>query len=210
MEDVPEVLGMSRGCFTGEALQYTLTVGPMSFDIWNLPLKDVHGQVIGIVGVALNISKRVQMEGGQRHLQKEVITVQQETLRERSTPLIPIADDVLMMPLIGTIDTNRAQQMMETLLEGVAQRQVNRVIRAGVSVVDTQVVQSFIQTTQAVRLLGANVMLTGISLHIAQMLVHLGVDLSQMKTQASLQAGISQALGRKRAPEKKGPYAKRL
>ncbi|MFP4440302.1 MAG: STAS domain-containing protein [Chloroflexaceae bacterium] len=100
------------------------------------------------------------------------------------------------MPLIGTIDSQRAQQVMEALLEGVAQHQADLVILdiTGVSVVDTQVAQAFIQAAQAVRLLGAQVMLTGIQSQIAQTLVHLGVDLSGIQTQGSLQAGIAAAL----------------
>jgi anti-anti-sigma factor len=103
------------------------------------------------------------------------------------------------MPLIGTIDSQRAQQVMEALLEGVAQHQADLVILdiTGVSVVDTQVAQAFIQAAQAVRLLGAHVMLTGIQPQIAQTLVHLGVDLSGIQTQGSLQAGIAAAMSKR-------------
>jgi anti-anti-sigma regulatory factor len=85
---------------------------------------------------------------------------------------------------------------MEALLEGVAQHQSRLVILdiTGVAVVDTQVAQAFIQAAQAVRLLGAQVMLTGIQPQIAQTLVHLGVDLSGIITSGSLQSGIAAAL----------------
>jgi anti-anti-sigma factor len=111
------------------------------------------------------------------------------------------------MPLIGTIDSRRAQQVMETLLEGIAQHQADLVILdiTGVSVVDTQVAQAFIQAAQAVRLLGAQVMLTGIQPQIAQTLVHLGVDLSNILTRGSLQAGIATALENvSNGPQKSG------
>jgi anti-anti-sigma factor len=100
------------------------------------------------------------------------------------------------MPLIGTIDTGRAQQVMEALLEGVAHHQATLAILdiTGVSVVDTQVAQALIGAAQAVRLLGAQVMLTGIQPQIAQTLVHLGVDLSGIETRGSLQSGIAEAL----------------
>jgi anti-anti-sigma regulatory factor len=100
------------------------------------------------------------------------------------------------MPLIGSIDSGRAQMIMETLLEGVAHYQAELVILdiTGVQIVDTQVAQAFIQAAQAVRLLGAQVMLTGIQPQIAQTLVHLGVDLSGLQTAGSLQAGIAFAL----------------
>ncbi len=131
-----------------------------------------------------------------REQRQQAFDAQRDALRELSTPLIPITDDVVIMPLIGTIDSQRAQQVMETLLEGVARHQASLVILdiTGVSIVDTQVAQAFIQAAQAVKLLGAQVMLTGIQPQIAQTLVHLGVDLSGIQTRGSLQAGIAAAL----------------
>jgi len=131
-----------------------------------------------------------------REMEEQVLAAQREALRELSTPLIPITDDVVIMPLIGTIDSGRAQLVMETLLNGVAQQQARLVILdiTGVPVVDSQVAQALIRAAQAVKLLGARVMLTGIQPQIAQTLVHLGVDLSGIQTQSSLQAGITAAL----------------
>lgn len=131
-----------------------------------------------------------------RETEEKVLAAQRKVLRELSTPLIPITDEVVIMPLIGTIDSGRAQLVMETLLDGVAQRQARLVILdiTGVPVVDSQVAQALIRAAQAVKLLGARVMLTGIQPQIAQTLVHLGVDLSGIQTQSSLQAGIAAAL----------------
>lgn len=124
-----------------------------------------------------------------RETEENVLAAQREVLRQLSTPLIPITDEVVIMPLIGAIDSGRAQLVMETLLDGVAQQQARLVILdiTGVPVVDSQ-------AAQAVKLLGARVMLTGIQPQIAQTLVHLGVDLSGIQTQSSLQAGIAAAL----------------
>jgi rsbT co-antagonist protein RsbR len=146
--------------------------------------------------IVRDLSERKRQEAEREALQQQIIDAQRETLRELSTPLIPITNTVMIMPLIGTIDSQRAQQVMEALLEGVAEHQAELVILdiTGVSVVDTQVAQAFIQAAQAVRLLGAQVMLTGIGPQIAQTLVHLGVDLSGILTQGSLQAGIALAL----------------
>jgi anti-anti-sigma factor len=129
-------------------------------------------------------------------IQQQVIEAQREALRELSTPLIPLTDTVVLMPIIGTIDSQRAQVVMEKLLEGVAQHRAGLVILdiTGVSVVDTQVAMTFVQAAQAVRLLGARVMLTGIQPQIAQTLVHLGVDLGGIQTRGSLQSGIAAAL----------------
>jgi rsbT co-antagonist protein RsbR len=120
-------------------------------------------------------------------------------LRELSTPLIPISDAVVVMPLIGAIDSRRAQQVMETLLQGLAQRQAETAILdiTGVPVVDTQVANALIAAAQAVKLLGATVVLTGIRPEVAQTLVGLGIDLRGIITRASLQSGITYALGRR-------------
>lgn len=131
-------------------------------------------------------------------IQQQIIEAQRDMLHELSTPLIPLNEQVVIMPLIGTIDSKRSQQIMETLLEGVAQQQAELVIVdiTGVEAVDTQVAQALVGAAQAVKLLGARVMLTGIQPRIAQMLVSLGVDLSTIETRASLQKGIAEAVGR--------------
>jgi rsbT co-antagonist protein RsbR len=143
-----------------------------------------------------NVAERKRQEAERVALQEQVIDAQRAALRELSTPLIPISDNVMIMPLIGTIDSARAQMVMEALLEGVALYQAETVILdiTGVQVVDTQVADAFIRAAQAVRLLGASVMMTGIQPQIAQTLVQLGVDLSDIQTHGSLQSGIAQAL----------------
>jgi anti-anti-sigma regulatory factor len=177
------------------------TVGLVGFDSvrhetsWtheSIELLRMVGQMI--VNALLRREAEQQMREHAAH--EQVIAAQQSALRELSTPLIPVSDNVVIMPLIGTIDTGRAQQVMETLLEGVAQHQAELAILdiTGVSVVDTQVAQALVSAAQAVRLLGARVMLTGIGPQIAQTLVQLGVDLSSINTRGSLQAGIVAAL----------------
>jgi rsbT co-antagonist protein RsbR len=162
-------------------------------------LEDTNGQARKVTFV-LDITDRKRIEEQQALLQQQVIETQQALVRELQTPLIPITDDIVIMPLIGTIDTERAQQVMETLLEGVAEHQAELAILdiTGVAVVDTQVAQALMRAAQAVRLLGARVMLTGIQPQIAQTLVHLGVDLSEISTQGSLQAGMTAALSQYR------------
>lgn len=129
-------------------------------------------------------------------LQQQVIAAQHEALRELSTPLLPIANQVLVMPLVGTVDSTRAQMIMETLLAGVAEHHANLVILdiTGVKVVDTQVANAFVEAAQAVKLLGAQVMMTGIQPPIAQTLIALGADLRGITTSSTLQAGITMAL----------------
>lgn len=161
-------------------------------------LYDTDGVPHSAAGFVQDLTERKQQEAERAALQQQIIDAQQNALRELSTPLIPISDDVVIMPLIGTIDSRRAQQVLEALLEGVAHYQADLVILdiTGVQIVDTQVAQAFIHAAQAVRLLGAQVMLTGIQPQIAQTLIHLGVDLQGIITYGSLQAGIAAALQR--------------
>ncbi len=145
--------------------------------------------VVDITDIKRNEQERQQ-------LQDQVIEAQQAAIRELSTPLIPLSPSVVLMPLVGSIDTKRAQQVMETLLEGIAVHQADTAILdiTGVSVVDTQVANALIQAAQAVRLLGAHIILTGIGPTMAQTLVHLGADLSSIQTRGSLQRAIMDAL----------------
>lgn len=102
------------------------------------------------------------------------------------------------MPLIGAMDSRRVQDVIVTLLEGVARQRAQVVILdiTGVAVVDTQVANAMIQAAQAVQLLGAEVIITGIRPEIAQTLVNLGVNLPNIKTLSSLHSGIAYAMRR--------------
>lgn len=134
----------------------------------------------------------------QQELQNTIVQLQAATLAELSTPLIPITDDLMVMPLIGKVDPQRAQMVLDTLLHGVAARQVRIVILdvTGVSVVDSEVANALMHVAQAVQLLGAAVLLTGIRPEVAQTLVSLNIDLRGISTHSTLQAGIAAALRR--------------
>jgi len=161
-----------------------------------VPVRDPEGQIIGLVGRGQDITERKRIEAERQHLQDELIQTQALALQELSTPLIPISDTVLVMPLIGRIDPRRASQILETLLGGIQEQQADLAIIdiTGVNVVDTQVAHALIQAARAVKLLGAQVVLTGLRPEVAQTLVSLGVDLSDIVTRATLQSGISYGL----------------
>lgn len=137
--------------------------------------------------------KREQEELGAREF---IIEQQMATLSELSTPLLNISDNVVVLPLIGAVDSRRAQQIMEALLIGISRSGAQYAILdiTGVPVVDTQVANVLIQATQAVRLLGSRVILTGIRPEVAQTLVGLGIDLTGIITRSTLQAGIQFSL----------------
>jgi rsbT co-antagonist protein RsbR len=126
----------------------------------------------------------------------QTIQRHQAALRELSTPVIRVHDRVLMLPLIGAIDSVRANQIMDTVLLRIVDEKAKCVIIdiAGVPVVDTKVADNLVKTTASVRLLGAQTILTGISAQVARTMVQLGVDISTMHTRSSLQEGIELAL----------------
>lgn len=127
---------------------------------------------------------------------EEQMELQKRTLSELSTPVIKVYENVLVLPLVGAIDTERAKRIMEELLLGITRHQAELVIIdiTGVPVVDTAVANHLIQTIKAARLLGARSILVGISGEVAQALVHLQIDLSGVVTRSNLQAGIEYAL----------------
>lgn len=129
-------------------------------------------------------------------LQEEIIQAQAAAIRELSTPLIPVSDDVLVMPLIGSIDSARAREVLDKLLTGLSATHAHTVILdiTGVAVVDTQVANVLIQASQAVQLLGAQVVLTGMRPEVAQTVVGLGINLDNLVTRSSLQTGITYAM----------------
>jgi PAS domain S-box-containing protein len=159
------------------------------------------GILAGVALLATDITDRVLADAERIQLQQQVIETQQATLRELSTPLIPIADRVVAMPIIGSIDTQRANQIIETLLHGVANARANTAIIdiTGVPVIDTQIASTLIQAAQAIKLLGATALLTGIRPEVAQTIVSLGLDLRDLITCQTLQDGIALALNQQRA-----------
>jgi rsbT co-antagonist protein RsbR len=113
-----------------------------------------------------------------------------------SAPLIPVFDKITVMPLVGTIDTDRAKKIMENLLQGVVKHRSEVVLIdiTGVPVVDTMVAHHIIQAAEAVRLVGAKCLLVGIRPEIAQTIVNLGINLNEIITKNSLKKGVEFAL----------------
>lgn len=128
---------------------------------------------------------------------QEIIDAQNKAIQELSSPVIQVWEGVLVLPLVGAIDSERARRMTEDLLNGIVARQAEQVIIdiTGVPVVDTSVANHLLQTIKAARLLGTRCLLVGIRSEVAQAMVHLGIDLTEVTTRANLQAGIEYVLG---------------
>ncbi|HEX2270079.1 MAG TPA: PAS domain S-box protein [Pyrinomonadaceae bacterium] len=149
---------------------------------------DKDGSLIGFAQVTRDITER------RRH--EEALARQAREILEISTPVVQVWDGILLVPLIGTLDSQRTQQVMEKLLTAIADTNspVALLDITGVPTIDTQTARHLVETVTAVRLLGAEVLLTGVRPAIAQTLVHLGIELSGVITRSSLASGLKQAL----------------
>jgi rsbT co-antagonist protein RsbR len=126
---------------------------------------------------------------------ERIIREQQEAIRELSTPVLQVRERLLILPIIGVIDPQRARQLTEQLLRGIRTNRAKVVVLdiTGVPYIDSPVANHLVQTVEAARLLGATVIVTGLSPEIAQTLVNIGVDLGKMNTVGDLQGGIEEA-----------------
>jgi len=126
---------------------------------------------------------------------ERIIRQQQEAIRELSTPVLQVRERLLILPIIGVIDSQRARQITEQLLRGIRANRAKVVVIdiTGVPTVDSTVANHLVQTVEASRLMGATVIVTGLSSEIAQTLVTIGVELGKMTTVGDLQGGIEEA-----------------
>jgi rsbT co-antagonist protein RsbR len=129
---------------------------------------------------------------------EDIITRQQQELLELSTPVVKLWEGVLAVPMIGTLDSSRTQLVMETLLNRIVETgsAVAIIDITGVPTVDTLVAQHLLKTVSAIRLMGADCIISGIRPQIAQTIVHLGIDLEGVTTKASLADALAVALKR--------------
>ena len=132
---------------------------------------------------------------------EEIITRQQEEMLELSTPVVKLWDGILGLPMIGTLDSARTQVVMESLLQKIVETGSALAIIdiTGVPTVDTLTAQHLLKTVTAARLMGAECIISGIRPQIAQTIVHLGVDLGDVITKASLADALAPGPGENRA-----------
>ncbi|MRG92516.1 PAS domain-containing protein [Polyangium spumosum] len=162
--------------------------------------RDESGKPYRLAGLVLDITEQRREQAEKEAIQQQIIDAQRESLRQLGAPIIPLATNALAMPLVGTLTPERATLVTETLLHAVTERAAEHVILdvTGVPAVDHEVADGLLRVAQAVRLLGAEVALTGMQPAVAQALVELGVDMSAFVTRADLQSGIAWASRRAR------------
>jgi rsbT co-antagonist protein RsbR len=150
---------------------------------------------LGYLGNVIDKMALVMVENYIRS-REETIRQQRADMMELSTPVIKVWDKILTLPIIGTLDSRRAQLMMEALLQRIVETGSTVAILdiTGVRTMDTLVANHLIKTVTAARLMGARCILTGVSPAIAQTMVQLGIDLSQITTRAQMADGVKLAL----------------
>jgi len=141
------------------------------------------------------LERRVQERTAELEKANEEIRQQTHAIMELSTPVIRLWTGIVLMPLIGVIDTQRAAQIEEHLLNAISETQSEVAILdiTGVSIIDTSVARHLLKTVGSARMLGATVILTGFSPENAQTIIRLGIDFTSLRTRGSLQAGIAEA-----------------
>ena len=160
-------------------------------------LRDADGNLRGFGKVTRDLTERkLAEEALAQKIANDGMARRAQEILDISTPVVQVWEGVILAPVIGSLDSQRTQQLMEKLLEGIVETRSSVAIVdiTGVPAVDTQTGRHLVETMSAVRLLGADVILTGVRPAIAQTLVHLGVDLGGVTTRSSLAAGLRTAM----------------
>jgi PAS domain S-box-containing protein len=160
-------------------------------------MRNPDGTLRGFGKVTRDLTERKRAEGLlAQQAAAEALSRRAQEIMDISTPVVQLWDGVILAPLIGSLDSQRTQQLMEKLLQGIVDTRstVALVDITGVPTIDTQTARHLVESISAVRLIGAEVILTGVRPAIAQTLVHLGVELGGVTTRSSLSAGLKTAL----------------
>ena len=159
----------------------------LNMEYYAVPLKNEKGDIVGGLEFVVDITKQVQYE--------QNLIEQSKTIQKLSTPTIKLWEGILVMPIIGVIDSIRAQNMMETMLEKIAESYAKVIILDifGVAAVDTAVAQHLIKIAKATKLMGCECILSGISPPVAQTIVQLGIDMESIHTKSTLADALAEA-----------------
>jgi rsbT co-antagonist protein RsbR len=190
---------MEQGFTPAETTMFVLSLKQPVFNALRDAYKNPN-ELVTEIWAAGNLIDKLGMltVDGAIEIRDQVIVRQQAEMLELSTPVVKLWDGVLALPLIGTLDSARTQVVMESLLSAIVETnsQIAIIDITGVPTVDTLVAQHLIKTITAARLMGADCYLSGIRPAIAQTIVHLGIDLTDVQTKASLADAFGMALTR--------------
>jgi rsbT co-antagonist protein RsbR len=188
----PEAMAEVRLALAGEPRHWRGDMGETSWENWAIPFRDKDtNEVDAVVGIGIDITDTKRREQELRD-RIELSEKQQRVIRELSTPIIEVWDGVLTLPMVGIVDSTRTAELMSNLLEEVSRKGAQYAVLdlTGVEMVDTKTAQYLLEIVRAIRLLGAEGIITGIRPNVAQTMVALGLDLSSIPTLADLRAGL--------------------
>jgi len=186
-----ELVGYIRKALAGRPTSYHNEAHGIVWENWAVPLADAEGNIVGAVGCSVDVTALYRAEQQVRE-KLAVIERQQSAIQALSTPIIQVWEGVLTLPMIGVVESTRAAAVMDDLLDAVARTQSRFAILdlTGVDAVDTRTAAYLLDLIRAVRLLGAEGVVTGIRPSVAQTIVGLGVDLGSILTLGNLQAAL--------------------
>ncbi|MFO0658390.1 MAG: PAS domain S-box protein [Polyangiaceae bacterium] len=182
-----------RAALKGQEMNLLTEAAPgVFFENWYMPIiQPETGEVSGVMGLAIDSSERIR---GERELREklDLIERQSATIRALATPIIRVWDEVLCLPVIGTVDSQRTADMMDSLLQSIVREQARFAIvdLTGVEVVDTSTADHLIRLFKAAKVLGVDGVLCGIQPAVAQTVVALGMDLGEVRTMRTLQDAL--------------------
>jgi PAS domain S-box-containing protein len=151
-------------------------------------IRDDSGALLGFVQISRDLTEKRDQE--------KLVQRQRDEILELSTPVIQVWDNVLVLPIIGTLDSLRASRLTESLLDGIAREQAEVVILdiSGVPAIDTDVAQHLLKTVEAARLMGSTSILSGVRPETAQAIVHLGIELGKLRSRSNLKDALQLAI----------------
>ncbi|WP_437722512.1 PAS domain-containing protein [Sorangium sp. So ce861] len=186
-----------RRALRGEQLHVIAEANGKPLENWFVPIEGERGDVDAVVGITLDLteSRRAELELRER---LALIERQQQVIRQLSTPILQVWNGVLALPMIGVVDSARTAEVMDSLLQAVVRTQARFALLdlTGVEAVDTKTASYLVDLVRAIRLLGAEGIITGIRPSVAQTVVSLGLDLAEITTLSDLQAGLKHCIGR--------------
>jgi rsbT co-antagonist protein RsbR len=161
-------------------------------------IRDESRRTVALASIIRDVTAQKRAEAAQQELQQEIIETQRQTLQELSTPVIPVMDRILVMPMVGNIDSARAKDVTRALLAGISEHRAKFVILdvTGVPIMDSGVVNHLNKTIHAARLKGAYTIVTGIADAVAETIVDLGIDWGAIDARRNLQTGLVTALNK--------------
>ncbi|XXX82400.1 PAS domain-containing protein [Sorangium sp. So ce134] len=196
----PVAAASMRRVLAGEAVDNTTESHGVVWRTWMLPVLDERGAPDGAVTVTFDVTDMKQRE---RELKArlDMIEAQQQVIRALSTPIIEVWDRVLTLPMVGVVDSVRTSEVMDNLLAAIVDKGARFAILdlTGVDAVDTKTASYLIELVRAIRLLGAEGVITGIRSNVAQTMIALGLDLSGIITMGNLRAGLKLCIQRMNA-----------